>query len=1364
MKKTAMLRKLMAALMALAMLVTIIPARAANGGTEVTMTPFQQFCGAYINLGGTNYLCAVDLGAPIIDSASDAVLTAGSTIRFELFFSINDGWYACRKQEMQGDPNSLFTVRVNKTVGGDRFSEPVWKTYPDDGYGERYYLELTVLGGETDAPVDISVALTQPDVPNVGADYRIKGTSAAYGTCTADFNLPGYSGPCDVYFGDPVTSTGDPAAMVPGSMVCFPLMFMGGDGQLYAAFNTELQGDPNTLFELEASTDALLTNSGWKTWDNGHWYLEYTVGQGNPGDTMTQQVRLRQKAAYKATPWKGVALTMAQKDLCVVPISIGGTVYDCTVDLGGYILGADSAQNMVANSTVCFPLMFMGGDGQWYPVLAGELQGNPAALLTVAETITSGGMLLTNTGWKTWENGHYYLEYTVADSQYETDLQIAVQLKQDVLYRQGTVQTFAGKAPASSNPMWRMCVAPISIGGTVYDCVVDLRGYLTSTGSDTLAGGGSVCFPLMFQGGDGQWYPVLSGELQGNPDSLFEAQETIVSGGALLRKIGWGTWENGHYYLEYAVADAEFETAVDFSVKLIQSATGKYGDAVRFVGIVSASENPFWDHCHAEISIGGTVYTCAVDLQGYLTSTGDTQNMTAGSTVCFPLMFLGGDGNWYAVLSNELQGDPSELFAVEKSVVSGGALLNQSGWKTWENGHYYLEYTVADSEFETVLDFSVLLQHADGSRSGVAARFEGKAPASDNPYWKTCRVPISIGGTVYECIVDLQGYLTSSGSDELENGGTIAFPLMFQGSDGVWYPVLKNELQGDPAELLSVAYTANVEDTQLQFNGWGNWDSGHYFAEFKVASAKEKTDLNLTATLQRDADHSGVPVTFTGSIAALPVQIGGPCYVPIKIGDTVYDCIVDLQGYLTSSGSNTLTGGGTVAFPLMFMGGDGVWYPVLKNELQGNPADFLSGVASVTSGGDLLTQTGWGCWDNGHYYLEYRVASAKVDTNVAFAVQLRQNGGKAGSWDSFSGTVSGTGAGTEDGTGGETGGTDNQCYVPIQIEGTVYDCIVDLQGSLTSSGSATLEGGGTVAFPLMFLGGDGVWYPVLKDELQGDPAELLSHELNALSGEELLEYTGWGYWENGHYYLEYKVKAPKETTELNFGVTLVCGENKGVEDLFSGYAQPGPDISSQQIPLKPSASLVVERIEECLEFNTMSFTIAGVRYNDGWPIDFESPNTTSAVITDGTIIRADLCFKVNGQWYPVRQQECNESVEDLFTYDFQVLSGDDFLGAPRFTTRYDAYGDIWQFEVGVNSEEEGEFSFTLQLVAKDGSRTGSKYKVTGRVQNGEMTSTVEELPEENGGNWLWLAIGGGAPAVILIALILIMGKKKAKKQ
>ena len=294
------------------------------------------------------------------------------------------------------------------------------------------------------------------------------------------------------------------------------------------------------------------------------------------------------------------------------------------------------------------------------------------------------------------------------------------------------------------------------------------------------------------------------------------------------------------------------------------------------------------------------------------------------------------------------------------------------------------------------------------------------------------------------------------------------------------------------------------------------------------------------------------------------------------------------------------------------------------------------------------------------------------------------------------------------------------------------------------------------------MGGDGVWYPVLKGELQGEPAELFDHILQATAGGDMLTFLGWGNWESGHYYLEYKVVNTDAEQPVEFTVQLTRDEVPGSVVPFSGLVEQAPDISSLQIPMKPSASLVVERLEECTDFNTMSFTIADVRYNDQWPIDFESPNTTTAVITDGTIIRSDLCFKVNGQWYPVRQQECNESVEELFTYDYQVLSGEDFLTVPRFTTRYDQYGDIWQFEVGINYEEEGEFSFTLQLLSKDGLKKGSKYQVTGRVQNGQISSTVEEIPEDV--NYLPWILGGGAAIVVVAAVVILLAVLKKKKK
>ena len=137
MKKTAFIKRILAMCLGLALLVSYVPVWASDAGVQVSTTPYVRFCGATIRLGEKDYLCAVDLGSPVIDSASGTELTAGSTLRFDLFFLINDGWYACRKQEMQGNPNDLFTVRVTGYKGSERISNPVWKTYSDDGYRRR---------------------------------------------------------------------------------------------------------------------------------------------------------------------------------------------------------------------------------------------------------------------------------------------------------------------------------------------------------------------------------------------------------------------------------------------------------------------------------------------------------------------------------------------------------------------------------------------------------------------------------------------------------------------------------------------------------------------------------------------------------------------------------------------------------------------------------------------------------------------------------------------------------------------------------------------------------------------------------------------------------------------------------------------------------------------------------------------------------------------------------------------------------------------------------------------------------------------------------------------------------------------------
>lgn len=1414
-----LVKKSLALILAVAMLLaTSLPVFAASGGVNVTTTPFQQFCGANIKLGGTDYLCAVDLGAPVVDSASDTALTAGSTVRFDLFFCINGAWYACRVPEMQGTPDSLFTVQFDVAEGAGRLSNPVWKTYPDDGYGERYYLEFTVLGGADAAPIDVTVALTQPDVPNVGAAYRITGTSAAYGPCAADFALPGYTGPCDVYFGNPVTSTGDPAKMVPGATVCFPLMFMGGDGSLYAAFSTELQGNPADLFTVTENSDPLLTGTGWKTWGNGHWYLEYTVGAGNPGDTMTKTVQLTQP--YKQSPAVTQNLAMGPKDVCSVPISIDGTVYDCTVDLRGYITSTGDDNNMTANSTVCFPLMFQGGDGQWYAVLSSELQGSPADLFTVSETKTAGGSLLTSGGWKTWENGHYYYEYAVADSENETALDLTLQLKQNGAYREGEADRFVGKAPASDNPYWKTVRADISIGGTVYECIVDLQGYLTSTGGDDLTNGSTICFPLMFQGGDSQWYPVLQSELQGIPADLFTVDHTASSGGSQLSFNGWGTWDNGHYFAEYKVNWAADATELAFTAQLKKGSTCS-GTAVPFDGTIEAK--PIY--VSAPISLGGTVYSCLIDFGDPITSTGSTDQYEK-DTVCFPLNFMGGDGQWYPVLSGELQGTPASLFTVKETFTAGGQYFAAPVWKSdWPNGAYYLEYTLLEPAEKTDVKATLQLEANDiitpgktftgtvNSRYGQWARDLAVAnPAAANQdkviligtstieYWQDYATHMSplaclnfgMGGSLIEHIAGRNDQLLVPYAPKavvIRTGGNDI--TAGRSTDAVindltaYLQSVLNDLPDTPVFYLSQFVTPSDTDAartakaavDVRMKALCDSTENLYYIDHTTALNPDDPALFAEFFGPDQVHLSQKGYSYFGPIVAeavcdvlgeepthpMPEPAMAVVTLPIKISGTVYDCIVDLQGFLTSSGSTNLTGGGTVAFPLMFMGGDSQWYPVLQDELQGDPAALLSASVSAVSGGNLLGASEWKTWENGHYYLEYKVNAPARTTDLIFSTRLLKGTNQGGTSVPFSGKVYAVSTGYYD-TEAEALSLDpaTQCIVPIKINGTTYDCITGLQGYLTSSGSETLEGGGTVAFPLMFMGEDGVWYPVLKNELQGTPDDYYKHTVKATSGGELLQYNGWGCWENGHYYLEYAVKSPKEMTDLKFAVTLTRGEAKAEAVSFAGTVYPGPDIDDQQIPLKPSASLVADRIENCEDFNTMSFTIGGVRYNDGWPIDFESPNTTSAVITDGTIIRSDLCFKVNGQWYPVRQQECNESVADLFTYHYEVLYGDEFLGVPRFTTRYDTYGDIWQFEVGVNSEEEGEFCFTLQLAAKDGSKTGSKYQVSGRVQNGEMQTTVEERPTEEptGGAGVWIAAAGAGVAAAAAAAVLLLRKKR----
>ena len=176
------------------------------------------------------------------------------------------------------------------------------------------------------------------------------------------------------------------------------------------------------------------------------------------------------------------------------------------------------------------------------------------------------------------------------------------------------------------------CHAPVEIGGSVFDCVVDLQGYLTSSGSDTLYDGGTVAVPLMFLGGDGVWYPVLAQELQGTPETLFALEETILSGGELLTRTGWKTWENGHYYLEYIVADGQQETKVEFSVKLTQPDSGKSGAPVQFAGVVPKET----DDPNNLLKNGGFIRDLTPMTDGELPSIGNWTSMSWASVVWEP--------------------------------------------------------------------------------------------------------------------------------------------------------------------------------------------------------------------------------------------------------------------------------------------------------------------------------------------------------------------------------------------------------------------------------------------------------------------------------------------------------------------------------------------------------------------------------------------------------------------------------------------------------------------------------------------------------------------------------------------------------
>lgn len=1130
MTKKSIATKFLSALLIVVMLVASLglivdrpETDALGGGATVTTTPFVQFCGAYIQLGGVDYLCAVDFGAPVIDSASDTVLTSGTAIRFYPFFCINDAWYAVRSTELQGNPASLFTVSVTKNAGGQCIGTPVWKTYTDDEYGAKYYCEIILKGGLTDTAVDFDVALTQPDVPNVGASYNIKGTVAAAEKCVADFVLGGYTGPCTVDLGAPVTSTGDPAAMTPGSTVCFPLNFLGGDGVWYPALNTEMQNAPASHFtvaESFVSGNSLLTCNGWKTWDNGHYYLEYSVAESETAEALNFTVQLTQPGVYRlGAPVNFTGSTVATvpaPEFCIADINIGGTVYPCVVDIGSAAYG-DSNDPAASGSTVVFPLYFLGGDGSWYPVLSGELQGNPANLFTLDVKKLSGNVQLSEPVWKTWDNGHYFVEFTMTNDSYSTEsIAMTVQLTQPSAGKAGTVQS-ASKNIAQTK---FYCGADINIGGTVYLCAVDFRDYVTSSGSNDLSGGGTVCLPLYFLGGDGVWYPVLAHELQGDPANLLSYNIDKLEGAELIGTPKWSRWDNGHIFLEIPVASSTGNVSVKFTGTLTQP--GNAGVPVTFSGSLTGSiidvsqvESAAFPGAQFKESNGAW---WAVDIGKPYTSSSVTDGkLLADDTIRCDLYFYNANAAaWQRASKDNMIQDPAQWLAIKGTCTSstGKTVLTNPAWKTDASGNYYIEYTVLDPKEETTFVLAAAI--TDGTNTGAKYTIKGTV----------------IGG-------------------------------------------------GDESKMNE--YIDNLKKTETARTG---------YEPIEVA--------NLTAAKSTTLAHSFASFTINGvnyAPALWKVDLGAP--------------------YANYASNGYVYADSTITFDLMFCV-DGAWYSVRDDEISYDPSKVFSVVYTNFEGAEILgkpvfkTRSVDGLGDI--WYVEISVLPVEEDTEFSFNLYLKNKNGRA-------------------------------------------------------------------------------------------------------------------------------------TSRYN----------------VSGIATNGTSFA--QIPLKQSASLIVERLEECERFNTMPLNIADIRYDIAFPIDFEAPNTTAAVIVDDTVIRANLCFCADGQWYPVRQQECVVSVEDTLTYEYEVLYGEEYLGTPRFCTRYDAIGDIWQFEVGVTgTEEEGDFCFTLRLVSKDGEKLGSLYKITGRVQNGEISISEPEVVAPNVGSIvLWSAVGVVGAAGIAL-LVILLAKKKKKEE
>ena len=1187
MKKTPKFHRVLAVVLVLVLMLCAVPANAATGGATVDMTPVVQFPGAWFTVNAVDYLCAVDLGQPVIHSESDTALTPGTTITLDLYFYLGDGWWGARVPEMKGTPQELFTVRVDKTSGGELISEPVWKTYPDDGYGPRYYLELTVLESPEATALDFTVTLTQPGAgeggsDNIGAAYHICGT---------------------------------------------------------------------------------------------------TAGQAEP-------------------------------EMPTVPLKLGGTVYDCIADFGTPDTSTGGTE-LKTGDKINFPLLWVDGNGTWYTVCHGDLQGDLNTLVTVKETITAGDAVLGDPVWKyRGSYNSYYLEYTVLEGSQDQDIQISVQLTQPEQNREGSVLSFTGTYITVPAPEITKPTVPINLGGTVYDCIVDFGDPVTSTGKTDMLEGDTVCFPLKWVDGSGNWWTVCHGELQGDPAELFEVVETFTAGGQWFGEPVWKhDWPYNSYYLEYKILDPDVAQDLELSVQIQQSETC-YASVKTFRGMVDKRFDLWADKLEAQYP--------AAENQGKVILLGSStmEQWTQYAAHLAPLEALnfgmGGSRVEHIADKNSQLLVPYAPQAVV--VYTGGNDITLDG-QTGEE---------VAAELKAYL--TSVLEDLPGIPVFYVASFTTRNETQENAAQRQI------------LITQLKTFC-----EETEN-------LYF--IDGA------APINGDPEKMPEL-----FKEDGTHLNSVG-------YSLFGPVIAKE-----VCAVLGVEPDD---PDPEPEEEILLPLS-------PIKLGGTVYDCLTTFGAPMTSTGTTQLSTGDTVCFPLVWMDANGNWYTVCYGELQGDPAKLYKVSKKVYAGGALLSDPVWKHdWEYNAYYLEYRV-SGNTDGKLDFALTLEQPAkGRKGEPSRFTGKF--VNHLLQDDTYPqypetmvETNVTYTRepakryCGADFTIAGVNYapdQWAVELIEPRTEGGKeGSLYGGSTILFELYYK--TNAWYPVRRDEINQPPQELLDIFCQFVKGQEYFTEPRWVEVDNqaGSFWaIALEAKPVEEVTEFEFSIGITQNNDASVGSVYTCRGIISPGTPYAQVPMSAGAGLAVERLEECKVFPQTTFTLNGIRYSEKWPIDLAAPVSPDAILTDDSIIYADLMFHVGGAWYALRKPEVNEPIEERIRFDFQVLEGGECLGEPRLVTRHDGYSEIWNIEIPVNSHKEvNEFCFTIQLL--DGQLKGSKYQVRGIVQDEEISLDVQptqpvDTPDPVGFrlNWTWIAAGGAGLAVlaVLVVVIVLIARKRKK--